>query len=392
MRGRLSPISGSAHSVRADEGPSPVSIETTPLIRPTRPASRNPLRLVVSICVAALSLAVLWFGFFYLRDSDMPRLLAAVLAIVGVGGSFAALYLAFDAILQQLPPLWSRRLQPLPFVGPGIVMVGYFVALPMVRTFFASLFNRDGTLFVGLANYVTVFTEPFMLVTFRNNLLWLVFGAGFTVILGLLIAALADRSRFEKLAKAIIFMPMAISLVGAGIIWKFIYAVKDSSEPQIGLLNAIVTSLGGEPQAWIQLLQPWNNLFLIVIVIWLQTGYAMVLFSAAIKGVPSELLEAARIDGAGEMRTFFSIVVPSIKTTIIAVSATVVIFTLKIFDIVLVMTGGQFGTDVIATQFYNQYFVNRNAGLGSAIAIVLLAAVVPVILYNLRNFNKNEPL
>lgn len=369
-----------------------MSIETTPLIRPTRSASRNPLRLVVSICVAALSLATLWFGFFYLRDSDMPRLLAALLAIVGVGGSFAALYLAFDAILQQLPPAWSRRLQPLPFVGPGIVMVGYFVALPMVRTFFASLFNRDGTLFVGLANYVTVFTEPFMLVTFRNNLLWLVFGAGFTVILGLLIAALADRSRFEKLAKAIIFMPMAISLVGAGIIWKFIYAVKDSSEPQIGLLNAIVISFGGEPQAWIQLLQPWNNLFLIVIVIWLQTGYAMVLFSAAIKGVPSELLEAARIDGAGEIRTFFSIVVPSIKTTIIAVSATVVIFTLKIFDIVLVMTGGQFGTDVIATQFYNQYFVNRNAGLGSAIAIVLLAAVVPVILYNLRNFNKNEPL
>ena len=357
-----------------------------------RRALRSVFGLAANIAVAATAVAMLWFGFFFLRDTDLPRLVTAGIAVVGFGISFAALYLAFDGILQHLPRSWARRLQPLPFVGPGLVMVGYFVALPMVRTFMASLFNRDGTVFVGIANYVSVFTEPFMLVTFRNNLLWLVFGAGLTVVLGLMIAALADRSRFEKVAKAIIFMPMAISLVGAGIIWKFIYAVKDSSEPQIGLLNAIVTAFGGEPQAWIQLLQPWNNLFLIVIVIWLQTGYAMVLFSAAIKGVPTELLEAARIDGAGELRTFFSIVLPSIKTTLIAVSATVTIFTLKIFDIVLVMTGGQFGTDVIATQFYNQYFVNRNAGLGSAIAIVLLAAVVPVILYNLRNFNKNEPL
>lgn len=348
--------------------------------------------LAANLAIAAAAVATLWFGFFFLRDTGLPRLVTAGIFVVGFGVSFAALYLAFDAILQHLPRRWARRLQPLPFVGPGLVMVGYFVGLPTVRTFIASLFNRDGTVFVGIANYVSVFTEPFMLVTFRNNLLWLVFGAGFTVVFGLLIAALADHSRFERAAKAIIFMPMAISLVGAGIIWKFIYAVKDRSEPQIGLLNAVVTAFGGEPQAWIQLLQPWNNLFLIVIVIWLQTGYAMVLFSAAIKGVPTELLEAARIEGASELQTFFLIVLPLIKTTLIAVSATVTIFTLKIFDIVLVMTGGQFGTDVIATQFYNQYFVNRNAGLGSAIAIVLLAAVVPVILYNLRNFNKNEPL
>ena len=353
---------------------------------------RAALGLAANLAIGAAAIATLSFGFFFLRDTDLPRLVTAGIAIVGFSISFAVLYLAFDGVLRHLPRAWARRLQPLPFVGPGLVMVGYFVGLPMVRTFVASLFNRDGTVFVGIANYISVFTEPFMLVTFRNNLLWLVFGAGFTVIFGLLIAALADRSGFEKTAKSIIFMPMAISLVGAGIIWKFIYAVKDASEPQIGLLNAIVTAFGGEPQAWIQLLQPWNNLFLIVILVWMQTGYAMVLFSAAIKNVPTELLEAARIDGAGEVRTFFWIVLPLIKPTLIAVSATVTIFTLKIFDIVLVMTGGQFGTDVIATQFYNQYFVNRNAGLGSAIAIVLLAAVVPVILYNLRNFNKNEPL
>jgi alpha-glucoside transport system permease protein len=357
-----------------------------------RSRSRGALGRFAAPLVAVLALMLIWYGFFVIRDSQLPRLATAVLAILGAAGAFVLLYGALDAILAGLPARWQKRLQPLPFVLPGIAMVGYFVALPMVRTFYASLFNRDGSLFVGLANYVTVFTEPFMLTTFRNNLLWLVFGAGFTVLLGLAIAAFADRSRREKLAKTIIFMPMAISLVGAGVIWKFIYAVKDPSEAQIGLLNAIVTAFGGEPQAWITLLQPWNNLFLIVIVVWLQTGYAMVLFSAAIKAVPTDMLEAARIDGAGELRIFFSIVIPSIQTTLIAVSATVVIFTLKIFDIVLVMTGGQFGTDVIATQFYNQYFVNRNAGLGSAIAIILLAAVMPVIIYNLRHFNKNEPL
>lgn len=352
----------------------------------------NPPKLAVALSGAVLSLALLWYGFDFLRETELPRLLVAGIAIVGFTAAMIIMYLAADAILQKLPSRWSSRLQPLPFIAPGVIMVAYFVAIPMARTFIASLFNRDGSLFVGLDNYITVFTEPFMLVTFRNNLLWLVFGAGLTVVFGLTVAAVADGSRFERTAKAIIFMPMAISLVGAGIIWKFIYAFKDSSEPQIGLLNAIVVAFGGEPEAWIQLIQPWNNLFLIVIVIWLQTGYAMVLFSAAIKSVPADLVEAAQIDGASRIQVFFTIVIPYIRTTLIAVSATVIIFTLKIFDIVLVMTGGQFGTDVIATQFYNQYFVNRNAGLGSAIAIVLLAAVVPVIIYNLRHLNKSEPL
>ena len=293
-------------------------------------------------------------------------------------------------LVEHLPLKWAARVQPFVFVGPAIAMVGYYLALPTVRTFIASLFDRDGSMFVALANYVTVFTQPFMLVTFRNNLMWLVFGASLTVIAGLIVATLADRSRFERLAKAIVFMPMAISLVGAGIIWKFVYAVRDVSDPQIGLLNAIVVALGGEPQAWIALLQPWNNLFLIIIVVWLQTGFAMVLFSAAIKGVPAEMLEAARIDGAGEVRIFFQILLPSIKATIVTVTATVMIFTLKIFDVVIVMTGGQYGTDVIATEFYNQYFVNRNFGLGSAIAIVLLVSVSPFVVYNLRQFRRRE--
>jgi alpha-glucoside transport system permease protein len=352
---------------------------------------RLVLRAATATLVAFFAAGALWQGFFYLRDSDAPKLLIAVFAVVWASSGLTLFFFAASRIVESLPLRWAVRFQPFIFVGPALALVGYYLALPTVRTFVASLFNRDGSEFVGLDNYVTVFTEPSMLVTFRNNLMWIFFGAGLTVIFGLLVATLADRSRFERTAKAIVFMPMAISLVGAGIIWKFVYALRDASDPQIGLLNAVVVAFGGEPQAWIAQLQPWNNLFLIVIVVWAQTGFAMVLFSAALKGVSSEMLEAARVDGAGELRIFFQIMVPAIKGTIITVTATVVIFTLKIFDVVIVMTGGQYGTDVIATQFYNQYFVNRNFGLGSAIAIVLLIAVAPVIVYNLRQFRRNDP-
>jgi alpha-glucoside transport system permease protein len=217
-----------------------------------------------------------------------------------------------------------------------------------------------------------------------------VVGTTFTVSAGLLIAVLADRSNFESAAKTFIFMPMAISFVGAGVIWNFVYAAKPVTEPQIGLLNAIVVSFGGQPQAWTAFFQPWNNFFLIVIVIWLQTGYAMVLLSAAVKGIPSEMLEAARVDGATEIQLFFKIMIPQILGSIIAVSTTIVIFSLKIFDVVWVMTGGQYGTSVIATEFYRQYFTYNNNGYGSAIAVVLFIAVIPVMIYNLRQFAQRE--
>ena len=244
--------------------------------------------------------------------------------------------------------------------------------------------------FVGLKNFAYVFTNPAMLTVFRNNLLWIVFGTSFTVSAGLLVAVLADRSRFETAAKTIIFLPMAISFVGAGVIWNFVYAVKPVTAPQIGLLNAICVGLGGQPEAWTAFFTPWNNFFLIVIVIWLQTGYSMVLLSAAIKGIPVEILEAARVDGASEIQTFFRIMLPQILGTIIAVSTTIVIFTLKIFDVVWVMTGGQYGTSVIATEFYRQYFTYNNNGIGSAIAVVLFIAVIPVMIYNLRQFGQRE--
>ena len=285
---------------------------------------------------------------------------------------------------------WTQRLQPLIFVGPAIIMLVWTLALPTVRTILLSLQDANSINFVGLQNYLGVFTDPGMLTVFRNNLLWMIFGTTFTVSMGLLVAVLADRSRFETLAKALIFLPMAISFVGAGVIWNFIYAVKPVDAPQIGLLNSIVVSLGGKPEAWTAFFQPWNNFFLIIIVIWLQAGYSMVLFSAAIKGIPSEVLEAARVDGANEVQIFFRIMIPMIKGTIITVSTTVVIFTLKIFDVVIVMTGGQYGTSVIATEFYRQYFTYNNNGYGSTIATILFIAVIPVMIYNLRQFAQRE--
>jgi alpha-glucoside transport system permease protein len=271
-----------------------------------------------------------------------------------------------------------------------VFALGAFLLIPTILTLWLSFFNANSTQFVGLSNYVAVFTERTMLTAFRNNILWMVFGTAGCVIFGLLVAVLADRSSFETLAKSLIFLPMAISFVGAGVIWRFIYYYAPPGQPQIGLLNAIVTGLGGDPQAWTTLLQPWNNFFLIAIVIWLQTGFAMVIFSAAIKGVPEDVLEAARVDGATEIDIFFKIMIPAIQGTIVTVSTTIIIFTLKIFDVVLVMTGGQYGTNVIAVEFYQQFFTNRNFGYGSAIAIVLLLAVTPVMIYNLRQLNKQE--
>jgi alpha-glucoside transport system permease protein len=359
------------------------------------PVGFSVIRTIISVLPLLASLLILTWGFFIVRDlqltkNDVPQLVIVVFAIIwGVGGVIL-LFTTANFFVEQLPDLWTHRLQPFIFVGPALLMLTWALVIPTIRTIIASFFDEASVGFVGLKNFAYVFTNPAMLTVFRNNLLWVIFGTSFTVSAGLVIAVLADRSRFEVAAKAMIFMPMAISFVGAGVIWNFIYAVKPVSAPQIGLLNSIVVGFGGQPQAWTAFFQPWNNFFLIVIMIWLQTGYAMVLFSAAIKGVPTEVLEAARVDGATELQVFFRIMIPQIMGTIIAVSTTIVIFSLKIFDVVIVMTGGQYDTSVIATEFYRQYFTYNNNGIGSAIAVVLFIAVIPVMAYNLRQFAQRE--
>jgi alpha-glucoside transport system permease protein len=349
----------------------------------------NVSRLLIALFIPVVTFGVLWRIFIFLRDSQAPAWVIALVAILwGVGGVLT-LFLLANWVIEQLPSIWKRRLTPFVFVGPALILLFWYLFLPTIRSFYTSLFDATSDNFVGLENYIYAFTSDAMLESFRNNIIWLVVGTGLSVGFGLLIAVLADRTdrRFETLIKILIFMPMAISMVGASVIWKFIYTFRPAGAEQIGLLNAIVVALGGEPQAWL-LLQPWNTLLLIVILIWLQTGYAMVILSAAIKGIPSELMEAGRIDGANELQIFFKIVIPYIQVTIVAVSTTIILFTLKIFDIVQSMTGGNFGTQVIANEQYTQMFRAFNFGRGAAIAIVLLLVVIPVMWYNLRQFGE----
>ncbi|MBC8163195.1 MAG: sugar ABC transporter permease [Roseiflexaceae bacterium] len=346
-------------------------------------------RFLTALVGLVVVLVILYYGFIFLRDSNAPQVVNAIVATIwGVGG-IAALFTAANLLVEALPMEWQRRIQPYIFVGPAVLMLAWFLAIPTLRTLYQSFFSSDSQTFVGLQNYVATFTDRQMQLSFRNNVIWLVLGTALSVGLGLLIAVLADRSKFETLAKALIFMPMAISFVGAGVIWRFIYAFAPADQPQIGLLNAFVVGFGGAPQSWISI-QPWNNLLLIVVVVWLQTGFAMVILSAALKGVPEDILEAARVDGATEIQAFFRIILPYLAATIITVTTTIAIAMLKIFDVIMVMTGGQYSTEVVATQFYRQFFINRNFGYGAAIAIVLFIAVMPVIFYNLRQLRKQE--
>ncbi|GIO52545.1 MULTISPECIES: carbohydrate ABC transporter permease [Paenibacillus] len=343
--------------------------------------------LLIFLGVLIANIAVNGVIFVFFRDSSLNPLLTAVLAVLwGVLGVYL-IYYTFTWAVEKFPDRISRRVLPYVFIGPAVLVLGWLLVLPALRTLYLSFFNASSDKFVGLGNYIAIFSDRLLATALRNNLLWVFVGTLACVAFGLLIAILADRSSYERIAKSIIFMPMAISFVAAGVIWKFVYYYQPGDE-QIGLLNAIVMALGGEPQAWVSMLQPWNNFFLIIILIWMQTGFAMVIFSAAIKGVPDDILEASRVDGAGEIRIFFRIIIPFISTTILTVTTTIIVFTLKIFDVVMVMTGGQYGTEVVATQFYRQFFMYRNFGYGSTLAIVLLIAVLPVIIINLRQFRK----
>jgi alpha-glucoside transport system permease protein len=348
-------------------------------------------RILVSLVVPILTFLVLWQGFVFLRSQSSPSLFIVIVAIIwGVGG-VAMLFYVTNWLVEKLPLVWVQRIQPFVFVGPALAILAWFLAIPTLRTLALSFMDETSTKFVGLDNYIFALTDRVMLEAFRNNLFWMVIGTAFCVGLGLLIAVLADRTKYEAVYKAFIFMPMAISFVGAGVIWKFVYTYKGEGVnlAEIGLLNAVVSALGGTPQPWLTQ-APWNNLFLIIIMVWLQTGFAMVILSSAIKGIPAELLEAARIDGADEIQIFFQIMIPTIQNTILTVTTTIVIFSLKLFDIVRVMTGGNNGTNVIANEFYIQRFTYNHSGRAAAIAIVLLVAVIPVMIYNLKQFNERK--
>jgi len=281
-------------------------------------------------------------------------------------------------------------LLPWLYIGPVLLILAFFLVYPALNTLYLSLFDKRSENFVGLDNYVWALTSKDMLTAFKNNVFWLVLFTALTVSLGLVFAVLLDRVRYEAVAKSIIFLPMAISFVGAGVIWKFMYAFRPASAAQIGLLNGILTSFTNlDPIGWL-VNRTTNNLALIAVGIWIWTGFCMVILSAAYKGIPRELIEAARVDGANEWQVFWGITLPMMKPTIAVVATTMVINVLKVFDIVYVMTNGALGTEVIANRMYKEMFHFRSFGRASAIAVILLLAIIPVMLVNIRRFREQE--
>jgi alpha-glucoside transport system permease protein len=276
------------------------------------------------------------------------------------------------------------------YLAPALLMLGIFLVYPTVHTVIISFSGPRSNEFVGLANYQRALTAKPMLIAFRNNAIWLVVFTAVTVSLGLLLAVLLDRVRYEVIAKSIVFLPMAISFVGAGVIWKFVYAYRPAGTPQIGFLNGIVNALGLQPVGWL-IERPWiNNLALIAVGIWVWTGFCMVILSAAYKGIPKEMIEAARIDGANEWQVFRYVTTPFLKSTIAVVTTTMIVFVLKVFDIVYVMTNGAYDTEVVANRMIKEMFLFRNYGLASAIAVILFLAILPAVVVNIRRFRAQE--
>jgi alpha-glucoside transport system permease protein len=378
----------------------------TPLITPTeeRPpqlppepgaASQSPAVWLLRIASALIIPAVLFLFFVtveYLQDPGTNKILqVAVAVVVGVGGVWL-LFWGMDRTVSLLPEQVAAAVRPFAFAGPAIMILAFFLVYPAVNTFVLSFQDQRSEAFVGVANYERVFTESTYLISMRNSVLWALVVPLLVVVVGLAFATLADKMgrRSENVAKSLIFLPMAISFVGASVVWTFVYSFRpEGFGEQIGLLNAIWVTLGNDPVSWLQS-QPWNNLFLMVILIWLQTGFSMVILSSAIKSVPDDLLEAARIDGANEWNVFRRIVVPSIASTIVVVWTTVLIMTWKVFDIVFVTTGGRDETSVIAERMITEFFTFFDFGMGAALAVVLFIAIIPVLVINIKRFREQE--
>jgi alpha-glucoside transport system permease protein len=277
------------------------------------------------------------------------------------------------------------------YLAPSVLMLVVGLVYPGLRTIWESFFDAAGNAFIGLDNYVTIFTDSDQLTVLRNTVFWVVLTPFVATAVGLLYAILVDKARLESVAKALIFLPMAISFVGASIIWRFVYEYRpdQGNVKQIGLLNQLVVWLGGKPQQWL-IDSPLNTFLLIVVMIWIQAGLAMTLLSAAIKAIPDDIIEAARLDGVTPWGMFRFVTLPSIRPAVVVVLTTIGISTLKVFDIVRTMTGGNFNTSVIANEFYSQSFRSDNQGLGAALAVLLFILVIPVVVYNIRQMRASE--
>jgi alpha-glucoside transport system permease protein len=353
------------------------------------------LRLASAILIPVVGFFVLWKTFDFLRDADANRFVVVGVAIlVGAGGVFF-LYWAMNRAIDFLPERYREGVRPYIFVGPALVVLTVFLVYPVINTILVAFKDPLGQKFVGFDNFKFVFTDDSMLRSIRNTFGWIIIVPLFGTSIGLAFATLTDRlRRGEAVAKSMIFLPMAISFAGASVTWRLIYSFRPAGfGSNIGLVNGIWMGLGQQPVDWLSV-KPWNNLFLMVIMVWMQTGFAMVVLSAAIKAIPDEILEAARIDGASELQVFRRIIVPSILPTIAVVATYMVINAMKVFDIVFVMGGPpeNRGTEVIAERMIHWFFIGGNYGRGAAIAVILFLAVIPVMIINIRRFREEEAI
>jgi alpha-glucoside transport system permease protein len=319
-------------------------------------------------------------------------LVALVTVVAGIGCALVAFWL-LNKLAELLPGGWEHRIKPYLYILPAFAAIVLYLIYPAILTVINSFkdnFSREG---VGFRNYSDLFHDDGFRQTLFNTLLWILIVPAATVVLGLMVAVLADRlsASGEKAAKTVIFLPMAISMIGAATIWRFVYTSNPKGTTQIGLQNALIGAFGWGPIQWLQKQDlHLNSILLMVILVWLQVGFAMVLLSAAVKGVPVDTLEAARIDGANERQIFGRVVLPQIKGTVITVFITVTIGVMKIFDIVYVNTNGNFNTNVLGNEFYNQISTFVNYGKASAIVVILMVAVIPIMWYQVRHFKVEE--
>ena len=313
--------------------------------------------------------------------------------IVQVGLGLAVFVAVIGLILflaDKAPKRAKDVVQLVVFLAPAIILLAIGLIYPAIRTSILAFSNKAGDL-IGLDNFAWIFTQPDAVRVVINTLIWVVCVPLISTIVGLSYAIFIDRSRGEKFFKALVFMPMAISFVGAGIIWRFLYDYRPAEREQIGLLNQIVIWLGGEPVKWLQT-EPVNTFLLIIVMIWIQTGFAMVVLSASIKGIPTEQVEAAQLDGTNAWQRFRNVTLPGIRSSIVVVVTTISIATLKVFDIVRTMTAGNFDTSVIANEMYTQAFRANEPGRGAALALVLFVLVLPIVIYNVRVLRKQKEI
>lgn len=322
-----------------------------------------------------------------------PRLVTAIIVVVGVPAVLVGYIYGTELLLRFTPERRRAQLRPWLWLLPAFAFVAIFLIYPTIGTIVRSLQNRAGDAFIGLDNYAWFFTSSEALVSLRNNALWLILLPLLTVGIGLVVAVLVDRVRYESVAKSVIFVPLAISMVAAGVIWKFMYAYPQPGQANTGTINAFLDVFGISPIAFtIDTTLALNTIALIVVMAWMWTGFAMVIISASLKGISPELLEAARVDGATEWQVFRRIVFPLLLPTIAVISTTMIITALKAFDIVYVMTGGQNDTNVIAHLMYQEMFSFSDFGRASALAVILLIAIVPIMLVNINRFRAQEAI